>query len=282
MRFGFFLLSATLAAGFGLPGLSSTGSAQEPGSGPGAAAELPKAPQAQSAPAAGNAPGQQAPVQQPASAQSQAPGRPAPGSTEVPVSKQQPKRILGLMPNYRAVSAGAIPPPATPGQAFKIATLNSFDYSSFVFVGITSALAEGTNAHTQLGKGMPGYGRYYWRGFADKTVGNYMVIFALPSVLHEDERYYAKGEGSILGRGIYASSRILITPDYHGHNGFNASEILGRGIAQGISLSYYPSKSQSAGSIASKYAYAIGRDALTNTFREFWPDIATHVLHRHP
>ena len=26
----------------------------------------------------------------------------------VPVSKQQPKRILGLMPNYRAVSAGAI------------------------------------------------------------------------------------------------------------------------------------------------------------------------------
>jgi hypothetical protein len=24
------------------------------------------------------------------------------------------------------------------------------------------------------------------------------------------------------------------------------------------------------------------RDALTNTFREFWPDIAVHVLHRHP
>jgi hypothetical protein len=28
----------------------------------------------------------------------------------VPISKQQPKRILGVMPNYRAVSAGAIPP----------------------------------------------------------------------------------------------------------------------------------------------------------------------------
>ena len=34
--------------------------------------------------------------------------------------------------------------------------------------------------------------------------------------------------------------------------------------------------------LAAKFAYAIGGDALTNVFREFWPDIATHVLHRHP
>ena len=32
-------------------------------------------------------------------------------SKEVPSTKQQPKRILGIMPNYRAVSAGAIPVP---------------------------------------------------------------------------------------------------------------------------------------------------------------------------
>ncbi|HUK48384.1 MAG TPA: hypothetical protein VLW06_12365, partial [Terriglobales bacterium] len=83
----------------------------------------------------------------------------------IPLSKQQPKRILGLMPNYRAVSAGAIPPPPTPKQAFIIATKNSFDYSSFVFVGITSLLAEASNAHPALGKGVAGYGRYYWRGY---------------------------------------------------------------------------------------------------------------------
>lgn len=34
--------------------------------------------------------------------------------------------------------------------------------------------------------------------------------------------------------------------------------------------------------MASKYGYAIGRDMLTNAFRQFWPDIAVHVLHRHP
>jgi hypothetical protein len=201
---------------------------------------------------------------------------------EVPKSKQQPKRILGVMPNYRAVSAGAIPPPPTPKQAFKIATQNSFDYSSFVFVGLTSMIAEGTDAHPKLGKGIPGFWGYYWRGFLDKTDGNYWVIFALPTVFRQDERYFAKGEGPKLKRALYASTRVLITPNYAGHNSFNASELLGRGIAQGIAISYYPSTDHSPADVAEKWAYAIMRDAATNTFREFWPDIATHVLHQHP
>ena len=200
----------------------------------------------------------------------------------VPLSKQQPKRILGIMPNYRAVSAGAIPPPPTPKQAFVIATRNSFDYSSFVFVGITSAMAEWSDAHPQLGEGMAGYGRYYWRGYLDKTDGNYLVIFVLPTIFHQDERYYALGQGGFLKRGVWAASRILITPTYTGRKSFNVSELLGRGLAQAISISYYPSKDRTAGEIATKYGYALGRDALTNVFREFWPDIAVHVLHRHP
>ena len=41
---------------------------------------------------------------------------------QTPTLRPQPKRILGIMPNYRAVSAGVIPPPPTPKEAFKIAT----------------------------------------------------------------------------------------------------------------------------------------------------------------
>ena len=164
----------------------------------------------------------------------------------------QPKRILGIMPNYRAVSAGEIPPPPTPREAFMVATRNSFDYSAFVFVGVTSLLAEGTNAHSQLGKGVGGYWAYFWRGYLDKTDGNYWVDWAMPTVFHQDERYYAMGEGSILKRGTYAATRILITPNYHGKNSFNASEILGRGIPQAISLAYYPSKTQTVGGYTGK------------------------------
>jgi hypothetical protein len=205
-----------------------------------------------------------------------------PNGRVIPPSQQQPKRILGIMPNYRAVSAGETPTPPTPSEAFKIAFHNSFDYSSFIFTGITSLIAEGQDAHPQLGKGVPGYWGYYWRGFVDKTDGNFLVIFALPTVFHEDERYYALGKGPIWKRAVYSASRVLITPDYHGHNTINASELLGRGIAQGISTTYYPSQDRTLSEIATKWGYALMRDALTNTFREFWPDIAVHVLHRHP
>jgi hypothetical protein len=186
------------------------------------------------------------------------------------------------MPNYRAVSAGVKPPPPTPRQAFGIATRQSFDYSAFIFVGLTSAIAEGENSHPALGKGIPGFWAYSWRGWVDKTDGNYWVVWALPTVFHEDERYYALGRGSIAHRALYAVSRIAITPDYNGHPTINGAELLGRGVAQGISTTYYPSTDRTASELASKYAYALLRDAATNTFREFWPDIAVHALHRNP
>ena len=214
-----------------------------------------------------------------------APAAAQPGETaqsSVSPDKRQPKRILGVMPNFRAISAGEVPPPPTAKQNFMLATRNSFDYSSFIFVGMTSAIAEWTDAHAEFGEGMPGFARYYWHGFADKTIGNYMVLFAFPTVLHEDERYYSMGKGGFWKRTTYASTRIFITPDYHGHNTFNASEIFGRAAGQAISASYYPSQSRNAGKIAQKYAYALGRDALTNVFREFWPDISSHLFHRQP
>jgi len=189
---------------------------------------------------------------------------------------------MGVMPNFRAVSAGATPPPPTPKQSFILATKNSFDYSSFIFVAMTSALAEWINAHPQLGQGMPGYGQYYWRGFVDKTTGNYFVLFAYPTIFHQDERYYAMGKGGFWKRATYAATRIFVARDYNGNNVFNVSELLGRASSQSLSLAYYPSQDQTAGKLAVKFGYALGRDALTNVFREFWPDIATHVLHRHP
>ena len=256
-----------------LLGLPTHVFSQAPDAGPVmvAVASLPEAPQPQSG--AAGASSQQAQATQ---GQEQ---KPAADSAAKKTPPPQPKRILGVMPNYRAVSAGVKPPPPTPREAFMVATRNSFDYSAFVFVGITSLLAEGSNAHSQLGKGTGGFWAYYWRGYLDKTDGNYMVDFAMPTVFHQDERYYAMGEGGIWKRGIYAASRVMITPDYHGRNGFNASEVLGRGVSQAVSLAYYPSKTQTAGGFTEKYAYAIGRDALTNVFREFWPDINVRLFH---
>ena len=240
-----------------------------------ASAALPEAPEPQNSAAPPQSSSQSQPNQNAATQ------KPDANATPEHKPPPQPKRILGIMPNYRAVSAGVIPPPPTPREAFMVATKNSFDYSSFVFVGVTSLLAEGSNAHSQLGKGVGGFWAYYWRGYLDKTDGNYWVDWIMPTVFHQDERYYAKGQGGAINRTVYAASRILITPDYHGKNSFNASEILGRRVSQAISLTYYPSKAQTPSAFGEKYAYAVGRDALTNVFREFWPDIKEHLFQRH-
>ena len=50
--------------------------------------------------------------------------------------------------------------------------------------------------------------------------------------------------GGFWKRATYSATRIFVTPDYHGHNSFNISELLGKGIAQGISLAYYPSRTR--------------------------------------
>lgn len=289
MRLGYLLIPTTFLTGIAFLAMPAQLHSQQRTSAPVAVAadDLPQAPEPQIALSPADPADQQAPAPQAAAPQtpvSQAPPQVQTSKTPEsgPASEHQPKRILGLMPNYRAVSAGAIPPPPTPRQAFIIATQNTFDYSAFTFVGITTLMAEGSNAHPTLGKGLPGFGRYYWRGFLDKTTGDYLVIFALPTVFHKDERYLAKGQGNIFGRGIYSASRVLITPDYHGHNGFNAPEVIGRAMAQGISVAYYPPEDRTVSSLAAKYAYAVGRDAAINVIREFWPDFSTHVLHRHP
>ena len=160
-----------------------------------------------------------------------------------------------------------------------MATRASFGPSAYALTGLTSLVAEAQNQHPALGKGVHGLWAYSWRGFLDRTDGNYWVIFALPSVLHQDEQFHAMQHGRKFYRLMHACSRVLIAPDYSGRNTINTSELLGRGVSQAISLTYYPSSDRSATAFVGKYGYALLRDAGTDVFREFRADLETHVLH---
>jgi hypothetical protein len=49
---------------------------------------------------------------------------------------KQSERILGIFPNYRAVSADTQLPPLPLRKRFWLATQDSFDYSSFITAGV--------------------------------------------------------------------------------------------------------------------------------------------------
>ena len=71
----------------------------------------------------------------------------ASGAPAQPDQGQQTKRILWIVPNFRAVSAGAQLPPQSVKEKFKTAALDSFDYSSFIFVGIQAGISQVTDSY---------------------------------------------------------------------------------------------------------------------------------------
>ena len=200
----------------------------------------------------------------------------------IPLERQQPQRILGFMPNFRSVSGGAKPHPPGWKYNFTVATHQAFDYSTFIFLGLTTVSAEGLDEHRSLGKGVEGFWNYGWRGFLDKTDGTYLQAWLLASALHEDTRYYALGnEHSIPVRALYVISRQGVARTYSGHQTPNIAGLGGKVLTQVISRNYYPTGSTDFATLATKFGYSVMRDIAFSSIREFYPDAAAHFIRKH-
>jgi hypothetical protein len=205
---------------------------------------------------------------------------PQPASATGTQEGKQTKRILGIVPNFRSVSADEKLPPQSVKDKFITTSQDSFDYSSFIFVGILAGVSQAENSYPEFHQGAAGYGRYYWHTFADQTVENYMVEFILPTALHQDSRYYTLGRGGLIKRTAYSFSRVLITRTDGGDETFNASEIVGAGAASGLSSLYYPARERTWTKVGQRWFTNVSLDGLTFVFKEFWPDINGAIFHQ--
>jgi hypothetical protein len=203
-----------------------------------------------------------------------------PSTVKASETGRQTKRILYIVPNFRAVSADQKLPPQTVKEKFKTSTLDSVDYSSFIFVAIQSGVAEARNSSPEFRQGAAGYARYYWHTYADYADENLWVEFLLPAPLHQDSRYYTLGRGSFPKRLAYSFSRIAITRTDSGHETFNSSEIFGAGAAAGISGLYYPSSDRTFTKTYQRWITSVAIDGGTFIFKEFWPDINNKFFHQ--
>ena len=218
----------------------------------------------------------QTPASQPNQPNAQNPPQNQPPSDRPP----QTKRILGIIPNFRAVSTDEKLPPQTVKEKFMTATNDSFDYSS-VFIPLALAgYGMGTKSYPEFGDGADAFGKYLWRASVDQTVENYMVEFAFPVIARQDNRYYTLGRGGFFRRTGYALSRVIITRSDAGNEVFNVSEVAGSGAAAGISTTYYPARERSFGNFAGEWGIDIGIDAASFVAKEFWPDINSHLFQR--
>jgi hypothetical protein len=194
-------------------------------------------------------------------------------------SGKQPRRILWIIPNYRAVSANTHLPPLSLKNKFWLATEDTFDYSDFIFVGGLAGISMASKSQPSFGQGGAGYGRYYWHIFVDGGIENYMTEAIVPAVTKEDPRYYTLGKGGFLKRTGYAVSRLFLTRTDAGKTTFNISEIVGAGAAAGTSNAYYPAQSNTWVKTYQRWGTQVGLDGVFNVLKEFWPDINHAVFH---
>lgn len=192
--------------------------------------------------------------------------------------EQQTKLMLWVVPNFAAVSAGQQLPPLSTHEKFVLATHDCVDYSGFTWSAVLAAQSYALNSDPELGRGVAGYARYYWRTFADGVSGSYFTEAIVPSLTHEDPRYFTKGQGGFFRRTGYALTRVVLTKTDSGGTSFNWSEVAGNAAVAALSNAYYPPQERGVHQTMRDWATQIESAALNNIAKEFWPDIRHKLL----
>jgi hypothetical protein len=291
MRFGSCLFSLTLAAGFGLPALPSAALAQNPVSGLIAFAELPDAPQAQFALAEAQSPAQPAPAQPGAaggtSSSQEAAQQPSAEKSqhekaEEQIKEQEKQRTVGVVPAFN-VSYRSDAVSLTAGQKMKLAFRSVTDPVAFGVAFVAAGYHEAMDDDIGFGWGIEGYGKRSGAAYLDAFDGNMIGNGILPSLLHQDPRYFRMGHGSFTHRLLYSlATNVVCKHDNTGKWEPSYSNVGGNIIAGAISNLYYPASGSGVGQTFSNGFLVTAEGGIGSVFQEFWPDVSRKILHRDP
>lgn len=188
---------------------------------------------------------------------------------EQQVHLEEQQRVFGILPNYY-VSYAPNPVPLTTKQKFKLAWHSNVDPFSWLTNAGFAGIQQGTNSFKGYGQGMQGYGKRYGADTADGFFGNMIGGAILPSLFHQDPRYFYKGTGTVKSRIGYALANTVICRGDNMRWQFNYSGILGGLAAGGISNLYYPDSERSDAVVTFEGAgIGLAGTAVQNLFQEF-------------
>jgi hypothetical protein len=158
---------------------------------------------------------------------------------EQQVHLEEKQRVLGVFPNFYTSYVWNAEP-MTPKQKFQLAWRSAIDPVTFLTTGAIAGIQQWQNDFADYGQGASGYAKRYGANYADGFTGVMIGGAILPSILHQDPRYFYKGTGSIRSRALYALSTVVICRGDNGRWQPNYSNVLGTLAAGGISNAYYP------------------------------------------
>jgi len=178
------------------------------------------------------------------------------------------QRTFGVIPNFYTVYDSANAVPLTSKLKFKLALRTSFDPVTIGGVAFMAGVKQAAKTpNYQLGAA--GYGERLGEtaatGLSDIMIGGAV----LPSVLHQDPRYFYQGTGSTGSRLKHALSAAVVARGDNGKRQFNASSVGGDLAASALQMAYYPQANRTAGTFVGQVGLATAERTLDNVLQEF-------------
>ena len=108
---------------------------------------------------------------------------------------------------------------------------------------------------------------------AQKTSGDFFDKYLYPTLLKRNLSYHPSSSNSLVGRSIYAASRIFVTRDDTGRGKVNTTYFLGVLTSAAVHMANRPSWNRSASTPFSDFGSTVGNDAGMNLLHEFRPGL---------
>ncbi len=184
---------------------------------------------------------------------------------QVKAAEQQ--RVFGILPNFYVVYDHHAEP-LTPKLKFRLALKTSTDVVTLAGAALLAGVYQASD-HLDYVQGAKGYGQrfgaIYAGGFIDIMIGGAI----LPSLLHQDPRYFYQGVGTKKSRALHALSNPFICKGDNGHLQPNYSSLGGDLATAAISTTYYPASNRNAGLVYSNFLIVTGERMAGTLLQEF-------------
>ena len=192
---------------------------------------------------------------------------------------EEKQRILGVVPDFSTTNIHDAAPLST-GQKFQLALKGAVDPFAFVAAGLDAGIDQTQKNSPGYGGGMQGYSKRFASAYLDAMDGSILGDALLPSLLHQDPRYFRQGTGSFGSRFYHAVASAWRSKNDDGTWSWNYSNILGNIAAGGIANAYYPAQDRGAALTFQRAFTVTAEGSVGAVFFEFWPDISRKFLSR--
>lgn len=184
---------------------------------------------------------------------------------QVKIEEQQ--RVFGIIPNFYVVYDHDAAP-LTTKLKFRLALKTSIDPVTLVGIGVLAGINQAADVPA-YGQGAKGYGERYGAAAADAFTDVMIGGAILPSLLHQDPRYFYQGTGTNKSRALHALAAPFVCKGDNGRLQPNYSSLGGDLASAAISNAYYPPSDRRAGLVFENLLISTGGRMVGTLVQEF-------------